>query len=334
LKDTAVVILNYNGAGFLEQFLPKVIENSPEADVIVIDNASTDNSLSFLNSLCPQIQVICNEKNYGFAGGYNHGLAQIFNENFVLLNSDVEVTSNWLVPILNRAAENPNLAAIQPKILDYNKRDYFEYAGAAGGFLDKYGYAFCRGRVFDTLEKDLGQYQTPTDIFWATGACFFVKAKVFKELGGFDERFFAHMEEIDLCWRIHNAGFTIQYEPNSTVYHVGGGTLNKTNPFKTYLNFRNNLAMLFKNLPRHKLFPIIFLRLILDGISSLKFLKEGNVQDFIAVAKAHFGFYAMIPYLTKKRKGSYGAFKKLSNFSVVWRYFAKKQKTYSEICSK
>jgi GT2 family glycosyltransferase len=334
LKDTAVVILNYNGTGFLEQFLPNVIENSPEADVIVIDNASIDNSLSFLSENFPQIQVIFNKENYGFAGGYNHGLAQISYENFVLLNSDVEVTPNWLVPILKRAAENPNLAAIQPKILDFNKRDHFEYAGAAGGFLDKFGYAFCKGRVFDTLEKDLGQYQQSTDIFWATGACFFVKAKVFKDLGGFDERFFAHMEEIDLCWRIHNAGFNIQYEPNSAVYHVGGGTLNKTNPFKTYLNFRNNLAMLYKNLPRHKLFPIIFARLILDGISSLKFLKDGNVKDFIAVAKAHFGFYVMIPYLTKKRKGSYVGYQKLSDFSVVWKYFLKKQKTYTEICSK
>jgi GT2 family glycosyltransferase len=334
LKDTAVVILNYNGTGFLEQFLPNVIENSPEADVIVIDNASIDNSLSFLSENFPQIQVIFNKENHGFAGGYNHGLAQISYENFVLLNSDVEVTPNWLVPILKRAAENPNLAAIQPKILDFNKRDHFEYAGAAGGFLDKFGYAFCKGRVFDTLEKDLGQYEQSTDIFWATGACFFVKAKVFKDLGGFDERFFAHMEEIDLCWRIHNAGFNIQYEPNSAVYHVGGGTLNKTNPFKTYLNFRNNLAMLYKNLPRHKLFPIIFARLILDGISSLKFLKDGNVKDFIAVAKAHFGFYVMIPYLTKKRKGSYVGYQKLSDFSVVWKYFLKKQKTYTEICSK
>lgn len=334
MKDTAVVILNYNGVGFLKQYLPNVIENSPEADVIVIDNGSTDNSLAFLKDSFLQTQVICNEENYGFAGGYNHGLAHISYENFVLLNSDVEVTTNWLIPILKRAAENPNLAAIQPKILDFYKRDHFEYAGAAGGFLDKFGYAFCRGRVFETLEKDLGQYQTPTDIFWATGACFFVKSKVFKDLGGFDERFFAHMEEIDLCWRMHNAGFTIQYEPNSTVFHVGGGTLNKSNPFKTYLNFRNNLAMLYKNLPRHKLFPVIFSRLILDGISSLKFLKDGNVKDFIAVAKAHFSFYAMIPYLTKKRSGSYIGCQKLSDFSVVWRYFVKKQKTFTEICSK
>lgn len=334
MKDTAVVILNYNGAGFLEQFLPNVITNSPEAEVIVIDNASTDHSLGFLRDNFPQIQVICNKENYGFAGGYNHGLAQISYENFVLLNSDVEVTPNWLVPILKRAAENPKLAAIQPKILDFNKRDYFEYAGAAGGFLDKFGYAFCKGRVFDTLERDLSQYQQPTDIFWATGACFFVKSKVFKDLAGFDERFFAHMEEIDLCWRIHNAGFAIQYEPNSVVFHVGGGTLNKANPFKTYLNFRNNLAMLYKNLPRHKLFPIIFARLILDGISSLKFLADGNVKDFFAVAKAHFSFYGMLPYLAKKRGGSYVGYQKLSNFSIVWRYFAIKQKTYTEICSK
>jgi GT2 family glycosyltransferase len=311
-----------------------VIENSPEADVIVIDNCSTDNSLVFLKQNFPQIQVICNKENHGFAGGYNHGLAQIACENLVLLNSDVEVTPNWLVPILKRAAENTNLAAIQPKILDFNKRDYFEYAGAAGGFLDKFGYAFCRGRVFDTLEKDLGQYQQSSEIFWATGACFFVKAKVFKDLGGFDERFFAHMEEIDLCWRIHNAGFNIQYEPNSAVYHVGGGTLNKTNPFKTYLNFRNNLAMLFKNLPAIYLLPTLFIRMILDGISALKFLKDGNPKDFLAVVKAHFGFYYLIPYLLDKREGSYIGFEKLTKASIVWKYFVKKQKTYTEICSK
>jgi GT2 family glycosyltransferase len=334
LKNTAVVILNYNGIGFLQQFLKNVIENTPEADVIVIDNFSTDQSLNWLEENFPSTLVVKNAKNHGFAGGYNHGLSGLEYENFVLLNSDVEVTPNWLVPILQRANQNSNLAAIQPKLLDFNERQKFEYAGAAGGFLDKYGYAFCRGRVFDSIENDEGQYQPPLDIFWASGACFFVKAKVFNELGGFDERFFAHMEEIDLCWRIHNAGYQIQYEPNSVVYHVGGGTLHKSNPFKTYLNYRNNLAMLFKNLPARLLFPVIFTRLVLDGLSSVKFLKEGNLRDILAILKAHLAFYAMIPYLWKKRKGPFLGVDKLHDFSVVWRYFAKKQKTYTELCSK
>lgn len=334
MKNTAVVILNYNGIGFLKQFLRNVIVNSPEADVVIVDNCSTDGSITYLNDFFSEVQIVHNVRNLGFAGGYNQGLKELEHENFVLLNSDVEVSEGWLVNILKRSSDHANVVAIQPKILDYNHREYFEYAGAAGGFLDIFGYAFCRGRLFDTLEKDKGQYQDPTNIFWASGACFFVKSKIFKDLGGFDERFFAHMEEIDLCWRIHNAGFEIQYEPNSTVYHVGGGTLNKTNSFKTYLNFRNNLAMLFKNLPAKYLFPILCIRMILDGISALVLLKDGKIKDFFAVANAHFGFYAMLPYLIKMRRGSFLGFKKLIRVSIVYRYFIKKQKTYSEICSK
>lgn len=333
MKNTAVVILNYNGFGFLNQFLRNVVNQSPEADVVVVDNCSSDQSIIFIEQNFPEVLVIRNSENLGFAGGYNQGLRGLDYENFVLLNSDVEVTSGWLVPLLEKITANPNLAALQPKILDFNNKDQFEYAGAAGGFLDKFGYAFCRGRIFDTLEKDNGQYDDAKDIFWATGACFFVKSKVFKDLGGFDERFFAHMEEIDLCWRIHNAGYQIQYEPSSVVYHVGGGTLHKSNPFKTYLNFRNNLAMLYKNLPSESLVPVIFTRLILDGISSLKFLKDGNLKAIWAIIKAHFAFYAMIPYLSKKRKGPFLGAGNLSNFSIVWRYFVKKEKKYTEICS-
>ncbi|MCP9770894.1 glycosyltransferase family 2 protein [Lacihabitans sp. LS3-19] len=334
MKSTAVVILNFNGIDFLNQFLGNVVENSPEADIFVIDNYSSDNSVTYIKEQFPLIGIIQNAKNLGFAGGYNEGLKQVSHENLVLLNSDVELSPNWLKYLIERSDKTENIAAIQPKILDFKRKNYFEYAGAAGGFLDTLGYSFCRGRVFDTLEEDHGQYQTSTEIFWASGACFFIKNKIFKELGGFDDKFFAHMEEIDLCWRIQNHGFQIVYEPQSVVYHVGGGTLNKSNPFKTFLNFRNNLAMLFKNLPFLFLLPIIFFRLILDGVSAFKFLKDGNSKDFWAVAKAHFAFYGMIPYLIKQRKGSFVGFKKLSKGSVVWKYFVKNQKTYPEICSK
>jgi GT2 family glycosyltransferase len=334
LKRTAVVILNFNGISFLKQFLGNIVKNSPEADIFVIDNLSNDNSVEYILEQFPLISVIQNSKNLGFAGGYNEGLKQVLHENLVLLNSDVALSPNWLKYLLERSDKSDNIAAIQPKILDFNRKGYFEYAGAAGGFLDVLGYAFCRGRIFDSLEEDHGQYQTPTEIFWASGACFFVKNKIFKELGGFDDKFFAHMEEIDLCWRIQNQGYQIMYEPNSVVYHVGGGTLNKSNSFKTFLNFRNNLAMLLKNLPALFVIPIVLFRLMLDGITAFKFLKDGSPKDFWAVARAHFGFYGMIPYLVKQRKGSWVGFNKLSKMSVVWKYFALKNKTYTEICSK
>ena len=334
MKNTAVVILNFNGMHFLRQFLGSVLENSPEADVVLIDNNSSDDSVSFVKNSYSEVQIIQLNENFGFAGGYNEGLKDLQYEYFVLLNSDVEVTKGWLQPLIDRISTSPNIAAVQPKLLDFNRKEYFEYAGGAGGMLDVLGYPFCRGRVFDSLEKDNGQFETAEEIFWASGACFFVKAHVFNELGGFDARFFAHMEEIDLCWRIQNAGYSIVYEPKSEVYHVGGGTLHKSNPFKTFLNFRNNLAMLFKNLPSQKLFPIIFARLILDGVSSLKLWKDNSFQDFWAVARAHMAFYGMIPYLWKKRNGNYVGFNKLVNKSIVWQYFVKNKKTYSEICSK
>lgn len=334
MKNIAVVILNYNGKHFLEKFLRHTVEHSPGAEVVVIDNASTDASLSYLDQNFPDIRCIRLDKNYGFAEGYNRGLATLPHAYFLLLNSDVEVTRDWLAPLHQTAVERPDIAALQPKILDYRERTRFEYAGAAGGMLDRLGYAFCRGRVFDDQEEDRGQYDDLTEIFWASGACFFVRAEIFRSLGGFDERFFAHMEEVDLCWRMHNAGYTVACQPASVVYHVGGGTLSAENPFKTYLNFRNNLAMMFKNLPPGMLFPLLFIRLSLDGISGIRFLLQGSVGNLLAVLKGHFVFYTWLPYLIRKRSKTFGGYSKLYRNSVVWRYFIKKQKTYTELCSK
>lgn len=334
MKNLAVVLLNYNGKHFLEKFLPTVIKFSPEADVIIIDNCSTDDSVTFLRNNFSSTKLIQLEKNYGFAEGYNLGLEKLKHEYFILLNTDVEVTEGWINPLMEMSLRNRDVVAIQPKIRDYKAPEMFEYAGAAGGFMDVLGYPFCRGRVFDTLEKDNGQYNDKKEIFWATGACFFVRSEVFKSLKGFDPKFFAHMEEIDLCWRIHNKGFTIAYQPLSTVYHVGGGTLKVENPFKTYLNYRNNLAMMFKNLPAGLLFPLIFTRLVLDGISGVRFLFQGSFANIWAIIKAHFAFYGMIPYLWKKRAKSLDGFDKLYSGSIIWQYFVNKKKTYSEICSK
>lgn len=334
MKDTAVVILNFNGRHFLEKFLGGVVQNSPEADIVVVDNCSTDTSVQYIHDFFPHVKVIVLDQNYGFAEGYNRGLENLQYRYFLLLNSDVEVTPNWLAPLRETLQKNLEVATVQPKILDYNRKTFFEYAGAAGGFMDIMGFAFCRGRIFDHLEKDQGQYNTQSEIFWATGACFFVRSDVFKQLGGFDPKFFAHMEEIDLCWRIQNAGFKIMYQPISTVYHVGGGTLNVANPKKTFLNYRNNLMMLFKNLPAVYLFPIIFVRLCLDGISGIRFLAKGELGNLWAVFKSHFAFYAHIPYLLRHRAASFGGFQKLYSGSVVWDYFVKKRKTYPELCSK
>ena len=332
MKEVAVVILNYNGEKFLKDFLGNVVQNSQEADIYVIDNASVDGSLAFVSDNFSDVKIIRLKENLGFAGGYNEGLKEIPNPYFLLLNSDVEVTPNWLTPLISRIKSGQNIVAVQPKILDFRQKDRFEYAGAAGGFLDVFGYAFCRGRVFDSLEADHGQYDDARQIFWATGACFLIKAAVFKDFGGFDARFFAHMEEIDLCWRINNAGLKIFYEPKSAVFHVGGGTLHKSNPFKTFLNYRNNLAMMFKNLPEKYLIPIIFIWMILDGISALKFLKEGSFRDIWAIIRAHFAFYSWIPYLIKNRSSTFYGFPFLLKKSVVFEYFGKSKKNYQEIC--
>ncbi|MCC7331101.1 MAG: glycosyltransferase family 2 protein [Flavobacteriales bacterium] len=302
MKKTAVVILNWNGKKFLEQFLPSVTKySSHDARIVVADNQSTDDSIQFIQDNYPEIEIIVNDKNYGFAKGYNVALKQVDAEYFVLLNSDVEVTENWITPIIQLMDSNLNIAACQPKIKDFYKKEYFEYAGAAGGFIDYLGYPLCRGRIFNTLEKDNGQFNDTSEIFWATGAALFIRAKLFKEINGFDEQFFAHMEEIDLCWRLKNLGYQIMYCSESIVYHVGGGTLNKINPKKTYLNFRNNLLVLHKNLQKNKRFKILFLRLILDGMAGIKLLFEGKPKHTFAIIQAHFSFYSRLKENRKKR---------------------------------
>lgn len=299
----AIAILNWNGRNWLEKFLPNVILNSENsADIFVIDNASTDDSLAFLAEKFPKVKVVKNNSNLGFAAGYNEGLKFIDADIFCLLNSDVEVSENWIEPVIKLFTEDKNIAAIQPKILDYNNRDYFEFAGAAGGMIDNLGYPFCRGRIFEKKEKDHGQYNDEADIFWASGCAFFVRAKDFRAQNGFDERFFAHQEEIDLCWRLRNAGKTIRYTPNSVVYHVGGGTLNKQNPEKTFLNFRNNLSMLLKNLPFPTLLWVIFLRLCLDGLAGIYLGFKNGFSHTWAVIRSHFSFYLQIPGTLKRRQ--------------------------------
>lgn len=332
MTHTAVVILAYNSEKFLRQFLPSLIQFTPDAEIWVVDNNSQDNTQNFLLSTYPNsVKGLLFDQNYGFAGGYNKALTFIEAKNFILLNSDVEVSEGWLEPLLVQL-ESDKVGAVQPKILSFHSKKYFEYAGASGGFLDKYGYPFCRGRIFETCEKDEGQYNDSTEIFWATGACLAIKKDVFFEVGGFDDRFFAHMEEIDLCWRLQLASYSNFVSPASVVYHVGGGTLHKSNPRKTFLNFRNGLLLLLKNLEGKSIFLVIFVRLMLDGIAGIKMLVNGDVKDFIAVLKAHFAFYAMIPYGIKQRKSIVRKSKvKLYSKSVVWQYFVYKKKTYKDI---
>jgi len=291
--EIAIVILNWNGSKLLEQFLPSIVKYSPEATIYVADNASTDDSIAVVKTNFPKVKIIKNENNLGFAGGYNEALKRVDAEVYALVNSDVEVTENWLKPIIETFTKEPQTAIIQPKILDYKNKEYFEYAGAAGGFIDKYGYPFCRGRIFETIEKDKGQYNDDCAIFWASGACFFIRSAVHKDLNGFDADFFAHQEEIDLCWRAINKGYTIKYNSKSVVFHVGGATLQQGNPKKTYLNFRNSLLMLVKNLPKSSLYAILFLRMILDGIAGIRFITQGNFSHFLAVLKAHYSFYCL-----------------------------------------
>ena len=298
----AVVILNYNGRSFLEKFLPSVIAHSKGHPIVVADNASTDDSIAFLHANFPQVQLLKNTGNFGFAKGYNIALNQVNAEYFVLLNSDVQTTDNWIEPILELLEKDTNIAACQPKILDYAKPEQFEYAGAAGGYIDKYAYPFCRGRIFNSLEIDTHQFDDAQEVFWATGACLFIRAEAFWKVGGFDEDYFAHMEEIDLCWRLKNIGYKMYVEPKSTVLHVGGGTLHKLSAKKTFLNFRNNISTLAKNhSPRYLLFKILF-RLFLDGVAGIKFLLDGQPKHMFAVLKAHFNFYFWLPKIIRKRK--------------------------------
>jgi GT2 family glycosyltransferase len=337
-NEIAVAILNWNGKQLLERFLPSVVKYSPEATVYIIDNASTDASKSYVEENWPSIKWIQNSGNGGYAKGYNDGLVHI-NEAFaVLLNSDVEVSEAWLQPLLKAMQTNPKLAALQPKIKDLKNKELFEYAGAAGGFIDHLGYPFCRGRIFYELEKDEGQYDTYREVFWATGACLVVRNDAFKEAGGLNELLFAHMEEIDLCWRLKNKGFEIGCAPDSVVYHLGGGTLDKLNTRKTFLNFRNNLVILFLNLPPLEAFTTIFMRLVLDGAAALKFLLDRQPKHFIAVFKAHFAFYGLFPKLVRQKpRSGLKPLKKLSGVykeGLVEAFFLKKQKTFTSLNQK
>lgn len=329
----AVVILNWNGKQLLEQFLPSVVQFSPEATVYVADNASTDDSVSFVQTNFPTVSIIVNAANTGYAGGYNEALQHIEADVYALVNSDIEVSENWLQPIIKTFQNESTTAIIQPKILDFKNKEYFEYAGAAGGYIDQYGYPFCRGRIFDTLEKDNGQYDSNQEIFWASGACFFIKSSVYKELNGFDSSFFAHQEEIDLCWRAINKGYSIKYLFESKVYHVGGATLQQGNPRKTELNFRNSLLMLTKNLPQKYLYRVLFVRMVLDGIAGIKFLLEKQPKHCIAILKAHFAFYRLFKAYYKKRDG-YQKPKYYFIKNIVFSYYIQKKLFFSNLFRK
>ena len=332
-SKVAIVILNWNGKLFLEKFLPFLIKyNSSDAEIIIADNASKDDSISFLQTNYPDIRIIKNNENGGFSKGYNDALSQVDAEYYVLLNSDIEVTPNWINPVINLMDSDKSIAACQSKIMSYYNKEQFEYAGAAGGYIDKFGYPFCRGRIFQVLEKDEKQYNDVVEIFWATGACMFVRAELYHKLGGLDDDFFAHMEEIDFCWRLKNQGYKIMYCPDSMVFHVGGGTLPKNNPHKTYLNFRNNFFLLFMNLPKEKIFPVFFVRFFLDGIAGMKFLFEGHFKDAIAVIEAHFRFYFSISKLIKKRRMlKHSEVSCVFNKPIVFEHYLKKKKSFKHL---
>jgi GT2 family glycosyltransferase len=336
LTNTAVVILNYNGRGLLQKFLPGVLQFSTGARIIIADNHSSDGSQEMLTKEFPGVELIQLEQNLGFCGGYNFALKQITSDYFVLLNSDVEVSEGWLRPLVDLLDKHPTIAAAQPKILSYHHRSQFEYAGAAGGFIDLLGYPFCRGRIFDSLEEDQDQYNDTRPVFWATGACMMVRATVFKEMGGFDEDFFAHMEEIDLCWKMQRAGHQIFYTGESKVYHIGGGTLSSSNPRKTYFNFRNGLSLLLKHESRAAILWKLPVRMSLDWLALLKFLYGGSGKDAMAVLRAHMHFLQRIPHDLQKRRVLN---KTLVNVkagerypgSIVLDFFIKKLRRFSDL---
>ncbi|SDW77452.1 hypothetical protein SAMN05444411_102147 [Lutibacter oricola] len=330
---TAIVILNWNGKKLLEKFIPSVITNSKldNVSIYVADNASTDNSINFLKKNYPEVNIIKNKQNGGFAKGYNIALEQVKEDILCLLNSDVEVTKNWLTPILDTFKKESNTAIIQPKILDFKNKNKFEYAGAGGGFVDKYGYPYCRGRLFNNIENDNNQFNDTTSIFWASGACFFIRNTVYKNLKGFDNQYFAHQEEIDLCWRVQNLGYDIKYIGASTVFHVGGATLKESSPQKTFLNFRNSLFTLVKNLPSKRIIGIIFIRLVLDGVAGIKFLAEFRPKHTWAIIKAHFSFYFYLPQILKKRKALTQKENYYTHKSIVWSHFVQGIKKYNDL---
>ncbi|TXD48315.1 glycosyltransferase family 2 protein [Polaribacter sp. IC073] len=329
---TAIVILNWNGQKLLEQFLPSVVHFSSElAEIYIADNASTDTSIEYVREFYPTIKILENTTNEGYAKGYNDALANVDADIYCLINSDVEVTQDWLKPVLDVFKKEENTAIIQPKLLDFKDKTKFEYAGAAGGFLDFYGYPYCRGRIFDNLETDNGQFNDVSEIFWASGACLFIRSKVYHQLDGLDEDYFAHQEEIDLCWRVQNRGYKVKYVGASTVYHVGGATLKEKNPQKTFLNFRNSLLNVVKNVPKKWFLFVLFSRLILDGIAGLKFLIELRPIHTLAILKAHVSFYKnLFKFLGKRKK-----LKKKQDYnlhtSIVWQYFILGRKKFDQL---
>ena len=339
--STAIVILNWNGEKYLQQFLPILIENTKmvDAEIIVADNASTDSSLSVLKNEFPTVRTIVLDKNYGFAGGYNKALAQVEADYYVLLNSDVEVSDNWLEPLVSYMNEHEDVAGCQPKILSYYKRTHFEHAGAAGGYIDRFGFPFCRGRILGLAEEDKGQYDTISDVFWATGACLMVRSKLYWKVGGLDDEFFAHMEEIDLCWRMKSRSYRLVCIPQSVVYHIGGGTLNVESPHKTYLNFRNNLLMLYKNLPAKILDDTMYWRTFFDYLAAFQLFITGKPANAKSVLRARRDFKKMKPGFEDKRKENilYSTTDNELNIfqgSIVFNYFLKAKKTYSHLVSK
>lgn len=338
MVKTAIVILNWNGLGYLKKFLGLVVKYSVSdgTAVFVADNGSTDGSADWVEENFPSVSLIRLHKNLGFAGGYNSALEQIEARYYILLNSDIEVTKGWSEPLISFMDKTPLAAACQPKILSWHNRELFEYAGAAGGYIDKYGYPFCRGRLFNNVEKDTGQYDSEKDIFWASGACMIITSEAWKKCSGFDADFFAHMEEIDLCWRFHKAGYKICFIHESVVYHVGGGVLPYNSPFKTYLNFRNNLFLLYKNLPDKNFHKTLFIRKLLDGLAAFNFLITGKFGNILPLWKAHMDYYKSIGSLKKKRE-SINNFSVTENAdgvlnkSVVFEFYIKRKKTFDKL---
>ncbi|HPF10810.1 MAG TPA: glycosyltransferase family 2 protein [Flavobacteriaceae bacterium] len=328
---TAIVILNWNGEELLKKFLPTLVSHSPNATIYVADNASEDGSLHYLKATFPEVKIIQNSQNGGYAKGYNDALKNLTEDVYVLLNNDVETTTNWLEPVLEAFQNNPDWVAAQPKILDCKDKTHFEYAGAGGGFLDRLGYPYCRGRIFNSLEKDEGQYNDTLSIFWASGACLFIKKAAFLGVGGFDEDLFAHQEEIDLCWRLQSKGGTIGYVGTSTIYHQGGGTLQQGNPRKTYFNFRNSLLVLFKNAGGTVIWWLIFQRLLLDGIAGMRFLIQVKPLHCWAIVRAHFSFYCLIPKYLKKRRLWASRKPYWQVRSIVWSYFILKNRIFNKL---
>ncbi len=329
----AIVILNWNGRKLLEKFLPSVVQFSEgQADIYVADNNSSDDSTKFLLKNYPQVEIVQNKTNGGYAKGYNDALARINADVYALVNSDIEVTEGWLNPVIEEFKKNRKTGIVQPKLLDFKDKSKFEYAGAGGGFVDFMGYPFCRGRIFMELEKDKGQYDDSANIFWASGACFFIRSEIYHQLGGFDEDYFAHQEEIDLCWRVQNEGMEVRYVGGSSVYHVGGATLRESHPRKTFLNFRNSLFTIAKNVPKRYVFIVVLFRLLLDAVAGIKFVVELRPIHTWSIVKAHLSFYAHLPaMMRKRRKLSFKQTRYFHCFSIVWQHFILRKKKFSDI---